>query len=609
MFTESQRRHIQQSLAHIEQTLGDALLLAARSRHDEVFPRYRAALPAADTAALQAALQRLRGVLRRFAHAHGQTLPAAGAIDPAWALDTQITLLRNVALELRPAHLAGYGALDEGAVMACRALAAEVGAVLEGMQDALRSVGGLPAPAAADALTALLLELIPRYRLGEYRARVAALAETGGRVEVAVLGRVSSGKSSLLNALIGRELLPVGIVPVTTVTTRLIGGVASMLELVYLDGRSEQRPLAELAAAVDERRNPGNRRRLREVRVGLGTPPWAAGVVFTDTPGLGALEGEASAMAMDYLPRCDLGLVLVDAGATATALERDLLQALHESGAALRVVLAKADLLGAEALSQQQAHVAASLGGAIGAVVPVDVLSSQPAWQAAREHWRESTLRPLLDALRDASATRAVQRAHVLGRQVLASLRLAAHGDAAGPAAFDSTAQLVLDQALQEQHRHIARYAEQAGDALLRHAVEQEHDAQACAHQAGDLAHRLAQQTRAAVSASAAAEAGALPAFAWPCGFLPQAPALLPRPLRRTWRLHRLRQERRADLQAACRAYAAALHTWLDTAGQAAQRQLRAGQSAGAGDAQQLQRDIVRLARALGQADPPAPPP
>ena len=560
-------------------------------------------LPAADAAALGAALDRLRVVLRRYARAQHLPTPAHGELDPAWALDTQITLLRNVALELRPAHLAGYGALDEDAAHACRALAAEVGALLEGMQDTLRTPVGLPVPAAVDALTALLMELVPRYRLGEYHARIAALAETSDHVEVAVLGRVSSGKSSLLNALIQCALLPVGIVPVTTVTTRLIIGAKPGLALHYLDGHVEMRAAEELAACVSEQGNPGNHMRLREVRMGLGALDWAGGgTVFTDTPGLGALQGQASAMALDYLPRCDLGMVLVDASATPTELERDLLLALRDAGTPMRVLLTKADLLTPEALRQQRDYVAGSLGAALGHALEVDVLSSQPAWRAQLDAWREHTLRAQIDVLRAAAAPRSAARARTLGQQVLASLRLAAREDMrAVPTTLDSHALLALDQAARQQHQHIAAFAERATATLLRRAARARMDAQALNRMAADLAHQLAEQTRAAVLAAASTETTALPVFAWQVGALPAAPA---RPaLRRLWQQHRLPAGQESSLRSACQSYAAALHAWLDAATLAAQRTLRAGQSAGASDPAQLRLDIARLAQALGQAD------
>jgi hypothetical protein len=72
-------------------------------------------------------------------------------------------------------------------------------------------------------------------------AEVADLAaETAGRLqalrlEVAVVGEFKRGKSSLINALIGREVLPVGVLPLTAVPTVLEQGEESLV-VSYLDG-------------------------------------------------------------------------------------------------------------------------------------------------------------------------------------------------------------------------------------------------------------------------------------------------------------------------------------------------------------------------------------
>ncbi|MCK9367034.1 MAG: dynamin family protein [Metallibacterium scheffleri] len=601
MLSDNQRRHLVQSLAHIEQTLTDALLLGAQARGDEVFPRYRTTLSAADVAALQAALRRLRGSLRRFLRAQGIATPRHGELDPRWALDTQITLLRNVALELRPAHLAGFGTLDDDDATACRALAAEIGALLEGMQDGLRVPDALVQTAPGDTLGALLLELVQRYRLGEYRARVAALAARSGRVEVAVVGRVSSGKSSLLNALIERALLPVGVVPVTAVTTRLLADAEPALELDYLDGRREQRPLDELAQHISEQGNPGNRERLAEVRVGLGALPWAAQAVFTDTPGLGALQSHARAAALDYLPRSDLGLLLIDASATLTELERDPAQAVLDSGATLRVLLTKSDLVDSDAVREQSTYLASQLGAALDTAVPIDALSSVPARRDELRAWRERELQPLLASLHVDAAARQRTRALVLGRQILASLRLAAREqDVGNTATLDSTPLLALETATRTQHHAIAEFSERAPAALLRHAAQARMNAAALGALAADIAHQLAQQTRAALAPDASDDSAALPTFDWQPTPLPAPPARALGALGRAWQQQRLRSMFSPALEQTCRAYAAALHAWLDAHVAAHQRLLRAGQSAGAADPAQLAQDIARLAATLG---------
>jgi len=56
------------------------------------------------------------------------------------------------------------------------------------------------------------------------------------------------------------------------------------------------------------------------------------GVVYVDTPGLGSLATAGAAETKAYLPRCDLGIVLIDAGSTLTQDDLATIQTLYEAG-------------------------------------------------------------------------------------------------------------------------------------------------------------------------------------------------------------------------------------------------------------------------------------
>lgn len=87
----------------------------------------------------------------------------------------------------------------------------------------------------------------------------ARLAED--RFNIAMVGRFSRGKTSLLNALLGMDRLPTGVVPLTSVTTRVSYGSEANVVLNY-HGSSLflDIPLDQLADYITERGNPGNRR-------------------------------------------------------------------------------------------------------------------------------------------------------------------------------------------------------------------------------------------------------------------------------------------------------------------------------------------------------------
>ncbi|EAK0826811.1 GTP-binding protein [Campylobacter fetus] len=99
---------------------------------------------------------------------------------------------------------------------------------------------------------------------------------------VAVVGQFSSGKSSFLNALLGSDILPTGVVPVTAKPTYIKYAPNLMLKAVFFDGRQEYHSIDELGAFVDQRVS------LKDVKcLNIYAPnEILKKVSFIDTPGL-----------------------------------------------------------------------------------------------------------------------------------------------------------------------------------------------------------------------------------------------------------------------------------------------------------------------------------
>src|SRR5438552_16984530 len=75
-------------------------------------------------------------------------------------------------------------------------------------------------------------------RLNALRERLAT-----ERFQLAVLGQFKRGKSTVLNALLGQSVLPIGVVPVTAIPTFLEScnsGTASKLRVTYVSGEVEE---------------------------------------------------------------------------------------------------------------------------------------------------------------------------------------------------------------------------------------------------------------------------------------------------------------------------------------------------------------------------------
>ena len=483
MFTDNHRRYLQNLLRHVEHEVQEAVDLLDGDDPDALFPRYRDYPAAERIDALHVHQVRLRAAMRRFIDTHRIAYPAESVIEASRAYEARLGMVRNAAYEIRPRYMRGYGLLDSDDEQACRAFAVELGMLLDVMGGELRREPlHVAADGSGDALLDLLVGIVERHCMLEYRSRVETLLarEQGDRLEVALLGRVSSGKSSLVNALLGQSLLPVGAVPVTTVVTRIRHGTTVEVRTLDIDGHVQTIDASELHDYVGESGNPGNRRRLREVSIRVPAALLEPGIVLADTPGLGSLHAHTSAHALDYLPRCDLGIVAIGAAATLTPQDLDLLRALHDGGAEWLVVLTKADTVAAEALAQQQRYVEAAVAEALQVTTSITSISVRAEHEAELNAWLQGTLKPMLKRTEAQAGERRHRRiAELAGRvratlqQALAEQPMAADDDEGGADRDRRNVLATLDETHRRRHDMIRTLAERGVSVIVEEIVVQ----------------------------------------------------------------------------------------------------------------------------------------
>ena len=140
--------------------------------------------------------------------------------------------------------------------------------------EVLNSAGLMTEGGNIDTAIRLAEEVASRYGISALKPLISSCHAFASEqtLNVAVLGRFKAGKSSFLNHLLGRDLLPVGVVPVTSVVSEIRYGPKERSEVRFLDGRTEEVPVEEIGAFVDETRNPENRKQVAMVRVELPDP-------------------------------------------------------------------------------------------------------------------------------------------------------------------------------------------------------------------------------------------------------------------------------------------------------------------------------------------------
>jgi predicted GTPase len=171
------------------------------------------------------------------------------------------------------------------------------------------------------------LEDLAALGTGEDREQIAALRDrlAASRLRVLVAGEAKRGKSTLINALLGRPVLPSGVTPLTAVATTVRCGEDSHVEVRFGDGHEEKHPLDALGDLVTERGNPRNRRGIAAVTAFTDAPVLAGGAELVDTPGTGSVFEWDTDAAHQALETMDAAVLVLTADPPVSASERELL--------------------------------------------------------------------------------------------------------------------------------------------------------------------------------------------------------------------------------------------------------------------------------------------
>jgi GTP-binding protein EngB required for normal cell division len=418
---EHQQRRLRVTCEYVDKLLADIddILHAAISQSP--FPRFIVDVSPAQVRVLEDYIRRIRSQLVHTI-AWQKMRPEPPNIPATRAVATNLSFIDIAIEELRPKYMRGFGQVPEDAVAELNGVVHELRSLVDGMQGYLKQELGtnlekrleqLQSTGYDVVLLRLLEQIASRNGLVEFRTRIDAITARleEDSFEVALFGRVSSGKSSLLNALLGTNVLPVGITPITAVPTKIRYGATLRAAVSYGDGRSGSVSLDEFRRIITEQGNPGNIQNIVRALLEVPSPRLKEGILLVDTPGLGSLAKRGAAETLAYLPSCDLALLLVDAGATLNEEDIDTLRLLYEAGIPALVLLSKSDVLAPGDLHQTVAYIEQQVKRELSLKVVVYTVSALPNYSVMLDHFYERELVPRFQearTLREASVARKI---------------------------------------------------------------------------------------------------------------------------------------------------------------------------------------------------------
>jgi GTPase SAR1 family protein len=141
-----------------------------------------------------------------------------------------------------------------------------------------------------------------------------------------VIGQFKRGKSTLINALIGKDILPSSVLPLTSIVTIINYGEQKKAVVCFKDGLCKNIELNEISFFVTEKYNPNNKLNVEYVEIFYPADFLKNSVRIIDTPGIGSVYEHNSDVSYQFLPKADASLFVLSPDPPITQSEIEFLK-------------------------------------------------------------------------------------------------------------------------------------------------------------------------------------------------------------------------------------------------------------------------------------------
>ncbi len=218
-----------------------------------------------------------------------------------------------------------------------------------------------------------------------------------------ILGQFKRGKTTLINSLIGKEILPSSVVPLTSVVTILKHSDEISCTIYMQNGSTKIVRLEELTDYITEKGNPKNIKNVRCACIQYPSPFLEKGMLLVDTPGVGSTFLHNTETTYEFLDHLDAALFLMSADVPISQVEKELLDTIKGSTQKIFFVLNKIDNLTPQEIEEISAfnkHVLEEMGFNVQEILPISAREALKAKVTNNEvRLSQSGLLNLEDAL------------------------------------------------------------------------------------------------------------------------------------------------------------------------------------------------------------------
>jgi len=161
---------------------------------------------------------------------------------------------------------------------------------------------------------------------------------------ISVIGQFKRGKTSFINAVLEAAVLPVGIIPVTSVATKIQYGEA-LAEVHFKTGDHQIVALDQVVGYIAEQQNPNNQKGVSFVNLFLPDDFLRAGITLVDTPGVGSIHQNNTDEAYAFMRDSDAIIFMLSVDSPINEIEREFLTEARNYAAKFYFAINKTDTI------------------------------------------------------------------------------------------------------------------------------------------------------------------------------------------------------------------------------------------------------------------------
>lgn len=183
-----------------------------------------------------------------------------------------------------------------------------------------------------DNLNSAILELMSRDYIQQKPNFLEKLKELRNDIQndfytVVVLGEFKRGKSTFVNALLGKSLLPMDVLPETATINALMYRDTPTVQVVLQDGSIEMgEPTAEYLKRFSARQDGNEAEKVRYIKIGYPSELLNNRVILVDTPGVSDLDEQRCDVTYEFIPKANAVIFLMDANSPLKKTEKDFIE-------------------------------------------------------------------------------------------------------------------------------------------------------------------------------------------------------------------------------------------------------------------------------------------